>query len=100
MVNIFLIYNYIRFQENVVWFLSNTTWLRELSRYAKVMRSSAGISVFVLLVYMALFKIISAEFLANGKDPMTGVFEMLALESEACSDQDLVEEILVNGFTC
>eukprot|EP00944_MAST-04C_sp_MAST-4C-sp1_P009702 g9702.t1 len=100
MVNIFLIYNYIRFQENVVWFPEVTQpWLRELfPRYAKVMKSSAGISVFVLLVCAALFKIISAEFLVQMvKNPMAGVFEMLALESEACSDRDLVEEIHVNG---
>ena len=28
---------------------------------------------------------------------MAGVFEMLAFESESCSDRDLVEEIIVNG---
>ena len=62
------------------------------------MKSSVGISAFVLIVCAASFAVISPEFLVQMvKNSMASVFEILAFESESCSDRDLVEEIIVNG---
>ena len=100
MVNVFLICNYIRFQENVVWFPEVTQpWLQELlPRYAKVMKSSVVIGVLSLLFCAASFTIISPEILVQVvKNSTVGVGEMFALGNQECFRQDLVEEILVNG---
>ena len=100
MVNVFLICNYIRYQENVVWFPEVTQpWLQELlPRYAKVMKSSVVISVLSLLFCGASFTIISPEILVQVvKNSTVGVFEMFAAGNQECFRQDLVEEILVNG---
>ena len=99
--SIVFVFMFFRYEQNVMWFPEITqSWIQELlPRFSRVMKKSLKISLFAMILGSVIYNIVSAEtfILLIQKISMIAYEPIFESNIGQCTDEGLVEEILVNG---